>query len=154
VAKALLMSLARNVSTYVSKETIIQDVRMYDSFISIPTFDSYYLALQRIHVMEDLPAWSTHIRSTATLRKSPKRYFVDPSLALTILNVSVAKMKDDLKFVGFVFENEVIKNLRIYAETVGGSLFYFGSSYSTHVDGVRKQKDEEIDVIMELADGN
>jgi hypothetical protein len=88
------------------------------------------------------------------LRKSAKRYFVDPSLALAILNVSIDKMQKDLKYVGFIFENEVIKNLRIYADSIGASLFYFGDSYSTHVNGVRKQVDEEIDVVMELADGN
>jgi hypothetical protein len=75
-------------------------------------------------------------------------------LALAILNVSVEKMKQDLRYVGFIFENEVVKNLRIYAESIDATLFYFGDSYSTHVNGVQKQNDEEVDLIMELADGN
>jgi ketosteroid isomerase-like protein len=36
-------------------------------------------------VIEDQPAWSPHLRSRAILRTSPKRHFVDPSLAVAAL---------------------------------------------------------------------
>jgi hypothetical protein len=63
-------------------------------------------------------------------------------------------MKNDLKYVGFLFENEVIKNLRIYAESVKARLYYFGNLYSTHENGKSIRKDEDIDLIMEFSDGN
>ena len=54
--------------------------------------------------VEQLPAWSPHIRSADTLRKAPKRHFVDPSLAVGALGLSMDKLLRDLKYFGFLFE--------------------------------------------------
>jgi predicted AAA+ superfamily ATPase len=129
-------------------------MKIVNETISRPTFESYYSVLQKIYVIEELEAWPTHLRSTIMLRSSPKRYFVDPSLAVSLLKGTPEKLMNDLNFTGFIFENEVIKNLRIYAQEIGAELYYYGDSYSTLINGVNVVKNREVDVIMALDDGN
>jgi predicted AAA+ superfamily ATPase len=76
--KAILKSYARNISTLATKKTLMKDVRTeYD--ISPPTYNSYINALERLYVIQDIPAWSPNIRSANTIRKSHKKEFIDPS---------------------------------------------------------------------------
>lgn len=65
-------------------------------------------------IVDDLPAWNTHIRSSAKLRSTPKRHLVDPSLAAAILNLSSDLLIKDLNYTGFLFESQVIHDLRVY----------------------------------------
>jgi predicted AAA+ superfamily ATPase len=52
----LLMSLSRNIGTNVPLETILKDMKIHDTNITRQTLSSYYNALERIHIVEDLPA--------------------------------------------------------------------------------------------------
>ena len=91
---------------------------------------------------DNLPAWNTHIRSSDMLRKSPKRHFADPSLAIGALGLSIDKLMGDLNYFGLLFESLAIKDLRIYADTDGGKVFHY-----------RDSRGVEIDSIVEYADG-
>jgi hypothetical protein len=88
------------------------------------------------------------------LRKNSKRYFVDPSLAIASLNISIEKLKTEPNYVGFLFENEVVKNLRIYGDQIGATLYYYGENFSTTKDKIKVTTTREVDIIMELKDGN
>ena len=79
-------------------------------------------------VVEDLLAWNTHIRSSDLLRKSPKRHFTDPSLAVGALGLSVDKPTADLNYLGLLFESPVIRDLRVYAEANGGKVYHYRDS--------------------------
>ena len=92
--------------------------------------------------VENLPAWNTHIRSSDMLRKSPKRHFTDPSLAVGSLGLSVDMLTSDLNFFGLLFESLVIRDLRIYADVSGGKVFHY-----------RDSRGLEIDAVVEYADG-
>jgi len=137
----LLQSLARNVSTEASVTTLAKDTAGSGARISDETIAEYLDALERLMALEQLPAWTTHIRSSDTLRKSPKHHFVDPSLAIGALGLSPDKLLADLNYVGFLFESLVIRDLRIYAEVNDGRVFHYRDSRNMEIDAVIEYPD-------------
>jgi predicted AAA+ superfamily ATPase len=140
--KRLLQSLARNISTEATLTALSKDAGGSDGDLDNETTADYLSALERLMVVDNLPAWNTHIRSADMLRKSPKRHFADPSLAVGALSLSVDKLTADLNFFGLLFESLVIRDLRVYADASGGSVFHYRDSRGT-----------EVDAIVEYADG-
>jgi len=134
--KRLIQSLARNISTEVSISSLAKD-----TLSDQETVAEYLEALERLMVTEPLPAWNTHIRSADTLRKVPKRHFVDPSIAVGALGLSAGKIKSDLNYFGMLFESLVIRDLRIYAEVNDGKVYHY-----------RDSRDMEVDAIIEYPD--
>jgi predicted AAA+ superfamily ATPase len=137
----LMRSFARNISTQTSVATMIEDVKG-ESELSENTALSYIAVLENLMIIEDLPAWNTHIRSSVALRTTPKRNFVDPSLAIGALALSVDDLLHDLNYTGYLFESSVIKDLRVYAEIIGAKVSFF-----------RDAKGREMDAIVHQADG-
>ncbi len=90
--RLLLRSLARNISTIASYQTIKDDIEATDLGISDKTIRSYMNALHRIFLVEDLPAWTPSLRSKTAIRTSPKRHFVDPSIATAVLRTNPARV--------------------------------------------------------------
>ena len=139
--KRLMQSLARNISTEVSISSLANDTGGSQEKINEETVAEYLEALERLMVVEPLPAWNTHIRSADTLRKAPKHHFVDPSLAVGALGISAGKLKADINYFGFLFESLVIRDLRVYAEVNDGKVYHY-----------RDSRGMEIDVIIEYPD--
>jgi len=139
--KRLIQSIARNISTEVSLVSLAKDAGGNDGELNHETISEYMDTLERLMILENLPAWNTHIRSADTLRKAPKRHFVDPSLAVGALGLSVDSLINDLNYLGLLFESLVIRDLRIYAESLGGRVYHY-----------RDSRGLEIDAIVELAD--
>ena len=106
------------------------------------TVIDYLSALERLMVIDNLPAWNTHIRSSDMLRKSPKRHFVDPSLASGTLVLTVDKLMNDLNYCGMLFESFAIRDIKIYAEAGDGRVYHY-----------RDSRGLEIDAVVEYADG-
>ncbi|MEG0324269.1 MAG: DUF4143 domain-containing protein [Aurantimicrobium sp.] len=132
---ALLASLGRNVGTEASKKTILEDVgdlgpETYD------TLASYVSDLERIFVLEPLPAWPTHMRSKSVAKKSSKWHFVDPSLAVAAVDGTPEKLRNDLNYVGFLFESLVIRDLRIYSQVDEGKVWHYRDSSGLEVDAI------------------
>lgn len=133
--KSLLRSLARNTSTLVDISAIEKDVMQEENIgISRPTVYEYLDALNRLMIIEDQPAWNTHIRSSYSLRKSPKRHFTDVSLAIAALGVDQESLMNDLNFTGFLFESLVVHELRVYAQAIDASVFHYRDSSDLEVD--------------------
>lgn len=151
ILERILKSLSRNISTPVKLTTIRNDI---NNLISLSALNNYYLWLERLFIMEDLPSWPTHIRSTASLRKAPKRYFVDPSIAISILGLSYEQLINDLKYTGLIFENEVIKNMRVYSESIGANLYYYDEIFTSTVNGKKQTVTKEVDLILEKPNGD
>jgi predicted AAA+ superfamily ATPase len=137
----LLRSLSRNISTEASVTSLAKDTGGSDVRVSDETIAEYLEALERLMIVEQLPSWSPHIRSTDTLRKAVKRHFVDPSLAIGALGLSTEKLLADLKYFGFLFESLAIRDLRIYAEVHDGKISHY-----------RDSRDLEVDAIVEYPD--
>jgi predicted AAA+ superfamily ATPase len=139
----LMQSLARNISTEATVAALAKDTGGSDSGgTDDETVKEYLTALERLMIVDDLPAWNTHIRSSDALRKSPKRHFADPSLAVGALGLSVDKMTNDLNYMGFLFESLAVRDLKIYAEAGDGRVFHY-----------RDSRGVEIDAIVEYPDG-
>jgi len=112
-----MKSIARNISTEASCETMRKDMEGGErETVSHPTISSYYSALERIFVIEDLAAWNPSIRSKTPLRTSPKRHFADPSLAAAALGVDQNQLLQDFNTFGLLFESLCIRDLRVYAD--------------------------------------
>ena len=134
----LLLALARSVGTEVSISTLARD----ETSLSRDTVRDYLAALERIFLLDNQPAWSTHLRSSATLRKEPKRHLADPSLAAAALGVMPEALQKDPAFTGQLFESLVVHELRAYGAPIRGSVFH-----------ARDSAGREVDAIVTLPDG-
>lgn len=141
LVKRLLHAVARNVSTQASARKIAADTTGPEAAMHDDTVRDYLSALERLMVIEDQPAWSTHLRSRATLRTSPTRHFVDPSLAAAALGASPATLLRDGETFGFLFESLVIRDLRIYAQALDGEVFHYRDNVGTEVDAIISLRD-------------
>ena len=87
-------------------------------------------------VVENQPAWSTHLRSTHRLRRAPKRHFVDPSLAAAALGATPERLLREIRLFGFLFESLVVRDLRVYAQAADARVFQYRDSGGLEVDAV------------------
>lgn len=142
--RKIVESYARNISTSAKVSAIIADTNGVHESIEIDrsTVTAYLNDLTRLMIVDDLPAWNTHIRSSARLRVTPKRHFADPSLAVATLNLSSELLIKELNYMGFLFESLVVHDLRVYAEALDATAYYYLDSEGT-----------EVDVIIETRDG-
>ena len=140
--RQVLRSLARNISTLTTANTILADVRANEITINERTLDNYLNAMRRLFVVEDVPAWSPSVRSKTTIRTSVKRQLADPSIATAVMRVDTAGLLHDLNTFGFLFESLCTRDLRVYAQSNDGEIFHY------------RDKDQlEIDLIISLNDG-
>lgn len=135
--KRTLKSYARNVATQASLETIRSDIISND----VETFDKealygYLNALKRIFVIEDSPAWNPNLRSKTAIRTSDTRYFVDPSIAVAALGLGPTDLVNNLELMGLIFENLCVRDLRIYADALDGSVYHYRDKTGLECDAV------------------
>lgn len=136
-ARLLLRSLARHQGTQAPNTTICEDINVSDDKeMSKDTVVSYTNALKKIFVIEDCPAWSPNLRSKTAIRTSDTRYFVDPSIATAALGVGPGDLISDLSTCGLFFETLCIRDLRVYAEVQGGSVYHFRTKEGLECDAV------------------
>lgn len=141
--RALMRSLARNIATEASMTTIKNDLESQDESITLPTVASYLNSLERIFVVENLPAWNPALRSKTPLRTSAKRHFVDPSIATAVMGISAKRLLQDFNTFGYLFESLCIRDLRVYAESLDGSVHHY-----------RDKSGLESDAVIVLRDGS
>ncbi len=135
--RSLLRSLARNTATLVEISALESDIREKENMgITRPTVYDYLDALSRLMILEDQPAWNTLIRSSYSLRKSPKRHFTDVSLAVAALGADENSLLNDLNFTGFLFESLVIHELRVYAQANDAKVYHYRDSSGLEVDSI------------------
>lgn len=125
LARLILRSYARNICTLAKKTSMLADVSKEMESTSMPTFDDYVGALERLFVIEDIEAWSPAIRSKTVIRTGKKRCFTDPSIAVAALGASPQSLELDLKTFGFIFECLCFRDLRVYSQALGGRLSYY-----------------------------
>ena len=87
-------------------------------------------------ITENQPAWDTHIRSSSSLRKAPKRHFTDVALAVSALGIDKAQLFKDLKYTGFLFESLVTHDLRVYAQVHDAKVYHYHDSSGLEVDAI------------------
>ncbi len=141
--RLLLRSLARNISTLATYQTIKDDMEASDTSLSDKTISSYINALRRIFVVEDLPAWAPSLRSKTAIRTSAKRHFVDPSIATSVMRTNPDGILKDFEYFGFLFEALCTRDIRVYAQANDGDVFHY-----------RDKSGLEIDLIIRLRNGS
>ena len=143
IAKLIIRSYARNISTLAKKSTILADVTASGEItISMDTFDDYVGALEKLFVIQDIDAWCPAIRSKTAIRSMPKRCFADPSIAAAAMGASPDALETQLKTFGFIFEQMCARDLRAYTQDFGSHLSYYHDRYGL-----------EADLVLHLEDG-
>lgn len=140
--RLLLRSYARNIGTNASMETVKGDLEASETSLSDKTIASYLNALRRIFVVEDLPAWSPSVRSRTAIRSSPKRHFVDPSIAAAVLRLHPEGLLKDFNTFGFLFESLCTRDVRVYAQAIDADVLHY-----------RDKSGLESDLIIRMRDG-
>ena len=139
----LLRSLARNESTTVTNSRLVSDiVETEKEKVDRDTIATYLDVLSRLFLIENQLPFSSNIRSSVRVKQAEKRHFCDPALACALLKATPEKLLNDLNTFGFVFESMCERDLRIYAESFGASLFHY-QDYSN----------KEVDAVIEMPDG-
>ncbi|WP_421776672.1 ATP-binding protein [Gardnerella sp. KA00255] len=141
--KRLMRSYARNQGTQVPNTVLSQDISTNeDTPISEETVASYVDALRKIFVVEDMPAWNPNLRSKTAIRSSDTRYYIDPSIAAAALGIGPNDLINDLNTFGFLFKTLCIRDLRIFADYLGGEVYHY-----------RDKDGQECDAVIHLRNG-
>ena len=142
--KNLMRSYARNIGSQASNETLKNDMINNDSFsLDTDTVSSYINALKKIFVVEESLTWNPNLRSKTAIRTSDTRYFIDPSIAVAALGLGPNDLINDLNTFGLIFESLCVRDLRVYAESINGSVYHY-----------RDASDLECDAVIHLRDGS
>lgn len=145
--KMLIRALSRNESTVVGDKTLVKDIEDFENEAELiesrATITDYKKVLEELYLIADQKAYSINYRSSKRVGKSSKRHLVDPSLCCASLNLTVEKLLNDHETLGLLFEALVERDLRIYAEYLGGNLYHFRDNASG----------DEVDAIVEFESG-
>ena len=137
LARTIIRSYARNISTLAKKSSLIADVASSGEVsCSEPTFDDYVGALRKLFVICDVEAWCPAIRSKTAIRSGLKRAFVDPSIAVAALGLSPEALMVQLNTFGFIFEQMCIRDLKAYTMDIERHLSYYHDRYNLEADWV------------------
>ena len=135
--KRLMRSYARHQGTQTANTAITADIIGNDEgSIHEETVGSYISALKKIFVVEDMPAWNPNLRSKTAIRTSDTRYFVDPSIAAASLGIGPEELMGDLKTFGFLFEALCVRDLRVFADGLGGGVSHYRDKDGLECDSV------------------
>lgn len=137
VLKMIIRSYARHISTETAISTIIADVRQSNErTMDSKTFDDYLEALKDLYILEDMRAWNPNIRSKTSIRSTPTRHFVDTSIACRALGVMPEDLLADLESFGLFFEDMAVRDLKVYAGTLGGEVRHYRDNAGLECDAV------------------
>ncbi len=135
--RRLMRSYARHQGAQVANTKIRADIAANDvSSLNEDTVASYIDALKKIFVAEDMPAWNPNLRSKTAIRTADTRYFTDPSIAAAALGIGPGDLASDLNTMGLLFEAMCVRDLRVYAESLGGEVMHFRDSSGLECDVV------------------
>lgn len=143
--QTVLKTFARNISTQAKRTGMIKDILESGARGSLDddTFSSYEKILKDLFIIFDLPAWNLNLRTSVSVRTAPTHHFVDTSIAAAALRINPADLMNDMKSFGYFFEDFAVRDLSVYAESIGGELKHY-----------RDSSGQEVDAIVELENGD
>ena len=143
LAEKLLRALALNESQAVTYKTLRADMAYGEGAheTSNDTIVAYLDLFKRLYLTEDLCGWEPPMRAKARVRVKPKRYFVDPSIATAALGVGPRDLLLNPETFGFIFETLCMRDLRVYAEALDGSVSHFRDKNGLECDAVVHRRD-------------
>lgn len=135
--KRIMKSYARNQGSQAAYTLIANDILANEvEKVNEDTVHSYINALKKIFVVEDMSAWNPNLRSKSAIRTSDTRYYVDPSIATASLEIGPEDLINDLKTFGLLFETLCIRDLRVFAESLDGSVYHYRDNTGLECDAV------------------
>jgi uncharacterized protein len=140
--EAVIRALARHSGGPMTATAIAADAVTPGRPIDPDTVALYLDTLTRIHLIEPLQSWGTHLRSRSRQRSAPVVHFTDPALAAAAIGATPHALLQDLRLAGLLFESLVIRDLRVYADAARGT-----------VEQYRDNTGLEVDAIVTLSDG-
>jgi hypothetical protein len=133
----LMRSYARHQGAQATAGTILEDIRTNETdTLSENTIYNYIKALKKIFVIEDAVAWNPNLRSKTAIRTSDTRYFSDPSVATAALGLGPKDLINDLNTFGLFFETLCVRDLRVYADAIGGTVYHYRDKSNLECDAV------------------
>ena len=137
LAKRLMRSYARNQGSQASLGTLLADLKNNEAdTLTEYTIYSYINALKKIFVIEDALAWNPNLRSKTAIRTSDTRYFTDPSIATAALGIGPKDLINDLNTFGLMFETLAVRDLRVYADAIDGTVYHSRDKSNLECDAV------------------
>lgn len=138
----IMRSYARHQGSQCPISMIREDLLGNDGqSISDDTISSYLGVLNRLYVIEDMPAWNPNLRSKAAIRTSATRYYIDPSIATAALGIAPKDLINDLRTFGFMFETMAVRDIRVYADALKAKVYHFRDSNGLECDTVIHRRD-------------
>lgn len=135
--KRIMKSFARNQGSQAANTVIAADILANEvEKVNEDTVHSYIEALKKIFVVEDMPAWNPNLRSKSAIRTSDTRYYVDPSIATASLGIGPEDLINDLRTFGLFFETMCVRDLRVFAESLDGSVYHYRDNTGLECDAV------------------
>ena len=136
LAHTILRAYSRHVSTIDSNKTMFEDIRAFYGDVTDATIYDYLSIFKSLYVIEDIEAWNPNLRSKTSIRTSPKKAFVDPSIGIATLGISPEELALDPETFGLFFENLVNRDLSVYAGKIGGTVRHYRDRMGLECDHV------------------
>lgn len=154
-AYALMKALALNESQAATYRTLMRDMAQETSAASDKTIADYLGLFERLYLIENLNGWEPPLRAKSRVRVKPKRYFADPSIAAALLGATPQTLLHDTQTLGMLFENLVIRDLRVFLSTypgLGNSVRYYRDSAGLEVDVILEHAGRWAGIEIKLSD--
>ncbi|MDR0523103.1 MAG: DUF4143 domain-containing protein [Candidatus Methanoplasma sp.] len=135
-AESILRSLSRGVSSPVNDSSVWKDVSSDPDGPHRNTVSGYISALEAICVVDDLPAWQPNLRSKAAVRAGRVRHLADPAIAAHFLEASPEDLERDPRTFGLLFESMAVRDLRAYAQAIGGIVRHYRDGDGLEADAI------------------
>ena len=142
-ARLLMRSYARNQGSQTPLTGLWEDLKVNTdrNRMSVKTLTDYVEALKQIFVIEDMPAWNPNLRSKTAIRTADTRYFSDPSLCAAALGIGPKDLEKNPETFGFVFETLCVRDLRVYADALDGTVYHYRDKTNLECDAVLHRRD-------------
>lgn len=98
--------------------------------------------------------WTPKLRSATRIRMSQKKQFVDPLIAALALGATPDDLFTDMETFSFFFESMVTRDLRVYLDKLGGSVFHYRDKNNLEVDCILKLNDHRWAAVEVKVGGN
>ena len=140
-ARLIMREYARLTSSQATQSTIIKDLKARDIDLSKETVNGYLAALRRLYVIQELSAWAPSLHAKSRIAKTPTRHFTCPSIAAAALGASPHSLLMDTSTMGLLFESLCVRDLRVYAQALGGEVLHYHDEAGREADAVVQLRD-------------
>lgn len=155
LAFALMRALALNAAQAATLKTLAKDAAQGANAPVEETVSAYLELFERLKLTENLYGWEPPMRAKARVRVKPKRCFCDPSLAVALLEASRDALLHDAQTLGLLFENLVVRDLRVFLSTyagLGNNVCYYRDESGLEVDAIVEHAGRWAGIEIKLSD--